>query len=117
MEIKTRPIKFRAWDGGMYYNVLVDGNAWTDNIVIDIWHTGNIMQFTGLVDLNGKEIYEGDILKRSDGVIKYVFFNEKQGGFYTQFLNGAGFIDPIKYATDRDCVIIGNIYQNPELLK
>ncbi len=110
-----REIKFKFWLGHTkqmtYEHTLIEiSNAhwdFTEDIIR--------LQFTGLQDKNGKDIYEGDIIKRNDGVIKYVFYNERQGGYYTQFQNGAGFIDPIKYSIDRDCEIIGNIYENPEL--
>lgn len=84
-----------------------------------------LMQFTGLLDKNGKEIYEGDI-------VKY----EGYGGLYTEFstvsfLEGQfvtrwekAFIDVLDGGWDdcglrhvnEDSEVIGNIYQNPELL-
>ena len=80
-----------------------------------------IGQFSGLYDCNKKEIYEGDILKWSNGRSYVVKFWE--GMFYASveecndgFLGGF----PLHALTDyedRRCEIVGNIYDNPELLK
>lgn len=59
-----REIKFRAWNGEMIYpdNRLIGGLKSYDILQ----RFSNIMQFTGLLDKNGKEIYEGDILRFTD---------------------------------------------------
>jgi len=137
----NREIKFRAWDINeevmMYDNdkeitiQFQDGKAKVtyieerhtvrDGIDIDYpcvveCTDFELMQFVGKKDKNGKDIYEGDWIKRNDGVIKCVFYNENQVGYYTKFLKGGGFVDSLRYATDRECEVIGNIYENPELL-
>ena len=75
------------------------------------------MQSTGLKDKNGKEIFEGDILK-SNNYITSVFY--EKGAYCVKFrrttnttvtMNVISFIE--KYKTK----IIGNIYENPELLE
>mgnify|MGYP003443427305 CR=1 FL=1 len=109
----NREIKFRAWSKAtekmMDWDFIKShGNL---NKLLCLGHV-EVMQFTGLTDKNGKEIYEGDILSYDGGVIKYVFYNEIQGGYFIQFLQGGGFVDNIKYALDRRCEIIGNIYEN-----
>ncbi len=75
------------------------------------------MQFTGLLDKNGKEIYEGDILK--DNIDGYVVVREMTGGHFTwkSTLSGIGGIFPFDYNQKNNCEVIGNIYENPELIK
>lgn len=72
-------------------------------------------QFTGLYDKNGKEIYEGDIVKRTDGysyIVKYEF-----GSFYTRLIGGDK-EDVYRLALfNNKTVIVGNIHDNPDLMK
>ena len=78
-------------------------------------------QFSGLYDCDGKKIFEGDILKWSNGrmyVIKfwqgmfYASVEECNEGFRCGFPRHA-----LTEHEDRKCTIVGNIYDNPELLK
>lgn len=66
-----------------------------------------IMQFTGLKDRNGKDIFEGDIIKTWSGLIKVVEF--RKGEFGAWIMGESLGLN--------DCEILGNLYQNPELLK
>jgi uncharacterized phage protein (TIGR01671 family) len=81
-----------------------------------------IMQYTGLHDKNGKEIYEGDILE-VDWEARTTVHAVEWGGDYPAFeLSPNPFVESngLQYVTvvceDCECAIIGNIYQNPELL-
>ena len=80
-----------------------------------------IGQFSGLYDYNKKEIYEGDILKWNNGRSYVVKFWE--GMFYASveecndgILGGFPLYALTDYE-DRKCEIVGNIFDNPELLK
>lgn len=117
-----REIKFRAWYGNrMYYDandfyLRMDGscfeifNGETD---APTWGQPKLMQWTGLKDKNGKDIYEGDILKHEDDKLLKVFFQNGCfmygfGNSQAEFMHeGWGFYSEI----------IGNMYENPELLK
>ena len=77
-----------------------------------------IIQFTGLLDKNGKEIFEGDILRHNNSLY-YVKFSSnqfvlllKQVGSKTNWRSLEWCNNVKKYIE-----IIGNIYENPELLK
>mgnify|MGYP001569391785 CR=1 FL=1 len=116
----TREIKFRAWD--KKNKIMIDWNhlrAFKDGW----WNNSQelpIMQFTGLHDKNGKEIYEGDILKHIlDGFEPHellsVYWDEELNGFSSHSLDKEHLYQtPIM---NNEYEVIGNIYENPELLK
>jgi uncharacterized phage protein (TIGR01671 family) len=73
------------------------------------------LQFTGLKDRNGKGIYEGDIVEfymggTHDGERNEVEFIEDSGYFFPFGCHDISW-------EGSDCIVIGNIYENPELLK
>lgn len=93
------------------------------SIHLKVYQTGlgdhTLMQFTGLKDKNGKEIYEGDILRDTEDIAKVVF---EKGAFIAQVKTfGFGwkaYANLWEYLKDwKDVEVIGNIYQNPELLQ
>lgn len=75
-----------------------------------------LLQYTGLKDKKGKEIYEGDICINvtADSKFGVVYFED--GMFIFRADNG-DFIHHYISTISNNCVIIGNIYENPELLK
>ena len=107
-----REIKFRAWDKEKKY--MID---WSNSICAQeiCYHIGceqklgdnvEIMQYTGLKDRNGVEIYEGDILQIEWLKPTTVEVKWKNQGWHPYVEQG-----------NTEYEIIGNIYQNPELIK
>ena len=77
----------------------------------------DVMQFTGLLDKKGKEIFEGDIIRRLDGRTDVVVFDQ---GMFTTKENDwdlRWLVNHRILELDEDIEIIGNIHENPELLK
>ena len=126
--------RFRAYDGGslsrMYQpdEVMVsDGNIWIidEDSVAGDWIVNNdihLMQSTGLKDKNSKQIFEGDILavEVDNGTLNvYVFWDEEHALFmfeskkYNEKEALAELLEDNSYPFE----IIGNIYENPELLE
>ena len=143
-----REIKFRAWDGENMHNVIsmMPGELavtifcqrfpFTQTIIAE-----NIMQFTGLKDKNGKEIYEGDIKRwqfNQDDRLYVCYWSDIDCGFRWRLIKHnqkqPAYVD-IPFDREEDYYnyviktnqrdlgidkwseVIGNIYENPELLK
>ena len=105
-----RDIKFRAWVNKEMHHFDLPSLYWRGEDTGEYSFPGllPVMQYTGLKDKNKKEIYEGDILKDAD----FTFSVEFIGGCFCKVLDGEGYV-----IIDTDIEIIGNIYENPELLK
>lgn len=123
--------KFRAWD--KYHEIMViiisidferkiayvgreDGDRWEihfDNL--------NFMQSTGLKDKNGVEIYEGDLVQNGRREIGYVTYLLQETGFVVVLKNTDYRLGHRNTGESYDMAywheIIGNIYENPELLE
>ena len=120
-----REIKFRAWDeksqemlsgdeleeNGRYNIGISYGKPFVARIHPE-WHECGLMQYTGLKDKNGVEIYEWDILYWDGSIIGVVSFE------CCEFIVGEGVSARAMCAmpADLDIKVIGNIHENPELL-
>nr|DAF89160.1 MAG TPA: YopX protein [Podoviridae sp. ctP1X6] len=126
-----REIKFRAWHKEKKEIVDVEEIDFMNKVInyIDNDYENNrqeirgayfedieLMQYTGLKDKNNKEIYEGDVLSNGNDEKPYKVIFEN-GSFRAEF--EGDFEEYSFYLIDivaQHCEIVGNIYQNPELL-
>jgi uncharacterized phage protein (TIGR01671 family) len=112
----SREIKFRAWDKGAGEWLKLTFISWEVNgLLIGVnnkpWHEVELMQYTGLKDKNGVEIYEGDILDMPYHGRSDVFW--RNGG-----LKVHGKYSVVGFPNQaHGSKVIGNIYENPELLE
>lgn len=126
--------KFRAYDSGslsrMYQldEVMVgNGNIWIidEDSVAGEWIVNNdihLMQSTGLLDKNGKEIFEGDILgiETDEGILNVnIFWDVKHALFMfeSEIHNEKELLAELVEDNTYPFEILGNIYENPELLE
>lgn len=118
----NRIIKFRGWD--TYSEKIIDWSEVKDCIRglewEDVLADYPLMQFTGLHDKNGKEIYEGDILLFSNQLaLRIVLWEDSYAKFEFHLLNKSP--QPCGYTLCKGNAnvieIVGNIYENHELLE
>jgi len=117
---KMRDTKFRAWHKGSKYNRKGEMLHGTPRQVFSWLEDGQpieLMQFTGLLDKNGKEIYEGDIVsfKYQDLTDIYkIFWQENECAFVCEKDDPYNFLSPCIWGQTE---IIGNVWENPQLIK
>lgn len=139
-----REIKFRVWDPVQHkmlkpsYLEFIDGNAyWVEAGEDDSQNDGPIdspvtrpvvkvgmllEQYTGVNDTNGREIYEGDIIRfqlfaTAQGIVGDIRYNSRYG-YCVFFYNGVKTMWRQEYWTDYKALqVVGNIHEDPELLE
>ena len=119
--------RFRAWDKEFKEMVQVDALVFDEQIIKATYKNGNVvkedlknyvlMQSTGLTDKNGKEIFEGDVVKMAKNVYSEPTYYE-----IVRHRGGAYRLESKRYGCElwlrhTDCEIAGNIWENPELLE
>lgn len=117
--------KFRAWN--TFHNKWVKHFYITENGLIynmeqphmdligavPIEQSGLVvMQSTGLFDKNGKEIFEGDVVRILDEKLSKIYYSD--GAFCVDILNGG---TPLHAFLSEHLEVIGNIYENPEFME
>src|SRR5690606_11264280 len=128
-----KEMKFRAWDDvedKMYYigeetDIIFyfDDNGIVAEKILGDYEMEKLpylkyMQFTGLYDRKGTPIYEGDLLQHPNGVIAEIKCSDYLAAFVAVYVqNGDIEINFLDKRIVNECEIVGNIYENPELLE
>ena len=114
-------LKFRAWDGErMFYSDKEYGSL---TYFFNYHSNDTMMQWTGLKDKDGKDIYEGDILASKGGYTRIVSFQKNSGSFMMAHLNELNITwgdpwqsMPQEYLKEFEHEIVGNLFENPYLI-
>jgi uncharacterized phage protein (TIGR01671 family) len=120
----NREIKFRAWDiKDKFMMTFYDSEKQICHITPHRHSNIEIMQYTGLTDKNGKEIYEGDIIEyidKDNSICYLIKYNQDRFGFGYYSDNYKKWYPLSKtWVKERKNKLYykGNIYENPELLE
>ena len=114
-----REISFRVWDKFLFVmhyqyeyerEILIAG-GYSFGEILPMKERFEFMQFTGLLDKNGKKIFESDLVKDDDGLVAEVVWIVP--GFLLEIKDHG----PFSLNDFGNLEVIGNIYENPELVK
>lgn len=114
-----REIKFKVWDKELKrifdWDTILRGDA---SIVIMNHPRYVWMQYTGLKDKNSVEIYEGDLIQDTDShEIGQVYWDDDNLCWQSLFCDNDSWGFVSVRGKDNHCEVIGNIYENPELIE
>ena len=118
----VREIKFRAWVDGK----MIEWCPWFFSDSSEVTRHSDyfpedddeviLMQYTGLKDKNGREIFEGDVLAYSHGTFGFVEYRD-DSFVITWIHNPFGLNEWLRVHYEHGITVIGNIYENPDLLQ
>ena len=127
-----RTLKFRVYD--KKENVWIHGpgkevNLFGETIILGAFLEGVklerlndlvALQFTGLLDKNGVEVYEGDVIENGNGPV-YVFWNKAYLAWWVGYDSEAPeqqfYTSLINFSDENEIEVIGNIHEHGDLIK
>ena len=132
MKWKQREFEFRAWNGTkIRYKVSINNNGVPVRYGYQWYDSGNdlktapVMQYTGVKDINGKKIFEGDIVKvTTEDKLAHATSVDQDYTHYCIVTYNEGDFDLSEFERilmSQDIIrkfeVIGNVFQNPELVE
>jgi hypothetical protein len=126
-----KEIKFKAWDtltksflhideideypnDNVFFNGYIDPSKNGYGLTLESEYV-EFLLYTGFKDCNGEEIYEGDILQDEKGNKYIVYWSNDWGAWFVKGINNGQMMILMRLASY--CCVIGNEYENPQLLK